>query len=64
MKIEQLDLFKGQKVLEILNDLYIKEKDNMKSCLLFLYTNTSDQLIIQIKKLTSTKTFKNDSINQ
>ena len=51
MKIEQLDLFKGQKVLEILNDLYIKEKDNMKSCLLFLYTNTSDQLIIQIKKL-------------
>ena len=51
MKIESLEVEIRQDILDILNTLFIQNRKNMKSCLLFIYDDMSTDIIQEIKKI-------------
>jgi hypothetical protein len=51
MKIESLEIEIRQDILDILNTLFLKNRRNMKSCLLFIYDDMTTNIINEIKKI-------------
>ena len=51
MNIEQLQVQIWQDILDILNNLYIEKRQDMISCLLFVYYDMTSAIIQEIKKI-------------
>ena len=51
MKIESLEIEIRQDILDILNTLFLRNRKNMKSCLLFIYDDMTTDIINEIKKI-------------
>jgi hypothetical protein len=51
MKIESLEVEIRQDIIDILNTLFLRNRKNMKSCLLFIYDDMTTDIINEIKKI-------------
>ena len=51
MKIENLKIEIRQNIIDILNTLFLRNRNSMKSCLLFIYDDMTTDIIKEIKKI-------------
>ena len=51
MKIENLEEKINETILDILNNIFIQNKNNMNSCLLFIYNDENNKIIKEIKEI-------------
>ena len=51
MKIESLEVGIRLDIIDILNTLFLRNRKNMKSCLLFIYDDMTTDIINEIKKI-------------
>ena len=62
-KIEELPYEKCQLLIELISELYTNKEKQMKSCLVFLYTDNNSEIVRQIQKIHYCEILKHDDKN-